>query len=145
MKISKPKWLEKRARKKRDAEWKKLHRTAEPSCQIIHRLPTIGDTTVTYAYEDILDLYNEADRYTARKIEEGIQVDEKTGKFLKEDLEVRCLIQKVLLLEQRECHRNARISINEEKRAYKEQLELERKELQTTYEELCKECDKDEE
>lgn len=144
MKISKPKWFERRAKKKREEQWKKLHRTAE--CQIVHRLPTIGDTTVAYTYEDILDIYNEAAQYTARKIKSGIQVDEKNGKFLTEDLQVRCLMHKALLIEQRECHRNARISINEEKRSYKEQLEHELKEMKEMYNELmCEECGKDEE
>lgn len=145
MKISKPKWLEKRSRKKRDAEQKKLHSMAEPSCQIIHRLPKVGDTTTSYDYDDILALYNDADLYAVRKIESGIKVDEKTGKFLKQDLEVRCIMLKALLIEWRERHRNARISINEEKRAYKEQLELELSELQAKYDELCKEREKDEE
>lgn len=138
MKISKPKWLEAREKRKKEQQLKKLHSEPESSYQIVHRLPSIGDTTVAYDYNDILDFYNNADIYAVRKIESGIKVDDKTGKFLKQDLEVRSMMLKALLIEWRERHRNARISINEEKRAYKHQLELELKELQAKYDELCK-------
>ena len=73
-----------------------------------------------------------------KKIESGIKVDDKSGKFLKQDVEVRCLMLRALLIEWRERHRNARISINEEKRAYREQLEFELRELQLKYDELCR-------
>ena len=136
MRIRKPKWLEIRKRRKKEERLKRLHNTPEPSSQIIYSLPTVGDTTVAYDYNDILDLYNDADLYAIRKIESGIKVDDKTGKFLKQDVEVRCMMLRALLIERRERHRNARISINEEKRAYKEQLEFELKELQMEYDKL---------
>jgi|GEM_PF-3813941 len=138
MKIHKPKWLEARKRRKKEERLKRLHNAPEPSYQIIYRLPTVGDTTVAYDYNDILDLYNDADLYAVKKIESGIKVDDKSGKFLKQDVEVRCLMLRALLIEWRERHRNARISINEEKRAYREQLEFELKELQLKYDELCR-------
>ena len=145
MKISKMKWLEKKSKKKREEERKKLHSMAETSYKIIHRIPRVGDTTMPYDYDDILALYNDADIYAIKKIESGIMVDEMSGKFLKQDIEVRCMMLKALLIEWRERHRNARISINEEKRAYKEQLEMELKELEAKYNELCEESDKNEE
>lgn len=136
MKIGKPKWLEKRRQAKKDEERKKLHSTPETTYNIAYRIPTLGDTTVAYDYGDILELYSNADSYAMGKIDGGMQVDDKTGKFLRQDIEVRSLMLKALLVEWRERHRNARISINEEKLAYKQQLELELEDLLAKYEEL---------
>lgn len=129
-------WFSKYKQEKREKKLRMLHSTPETSYNIIHRIPKVGDTTTTYDYNEILELYNNADLLAIEKIESGIKVDQYSGKFLKQDIEIRCLMLKALLVEWRERHRNARISIDEEKLAYKKQLELELMELEKKYDEL---------
>lgn len=139
MKINKPKWWKRIEKKRREKEERKFQRMAEKSYQIVHRIPTVGDTTLAYDYDEIINTFLEGDLYASKKISSGIRVDALNGKFLEQDIAVKYMIMKALLLECRERHRQARISIDEEKAATKRQLEFELKELQKQYDEMCEE------
>ncbi len=126
-------------KKKREQELKQIHIEPESSYNIIHRLPTVGDTTVAYDYNGILGFYDNAESYVREKLASGIKFDSKNRLLFKEDIQLKHLMLKALQLEIRERHRNARISINQEKRYQKQRLEYELEQLLAKYEELKKE------
>lgn len=118
---------------------KQLHIEPENSYNIIHRIPTVGDTTVGYDYNGILGFYDNMESYVREKLESGIKFDAKNRQLFREDIQLKHLMLKALQLEIRERHRNARISINQEKKYQKEKLKGELELLAAKYEELRRE------
>lgn len=118
---------------------KQLHIEPENFYNIIHRIPTVGDTTVGYDYNGILGFYDNMESYVREKLESGIKFDAKNRQLFREDIQLKHLMLKALQLEIRERHRNARISINQEKKYQKEKLKGELELLAAKYEELRRE------
>lgn len=120
-------------------ELKQIHIEPESSYNIIHRIPTVGDTTVGYDYNGLLGFYDNMENYVREKLESGIKFDAKNRQLFREDIQLKHLMLKALQLEIRERHRNARISINQEKKYQKQRLKGELEMLAAKYEELRKE------
>lgn len=129
----------KKAKQEKQTKQLQFHSAPEPSYNITYRLPTVGDTTCPYNYEQILNLFYEAENYAEQVLKSGVKADEKNGAFLDQTITVKCLIEKALLIECRERHNNARISIQEELKAKKREQEFELQELIETYKKLKEE------